>query len=136
MELLEAQKDLSIYKRLVQLLGDYQTNVPATGISNIFNKLLDKGIKAIPKDKTAQAILSYILFNKDQALIIECLLNQRFAKLPALYRPTYKDGNKKLTAFWFSNDNICDKSFNLLNLEDSIGHWCDESGKSVKLINV
>lgn len=134
---IEESKDVTLYKKLLQILGDYVGKFPATGVERLFQTAVDQGIRIMPKDKYALAILDDVLDNTPPAAI-QKLLNIRFSDLCVGIKPLYVDGRKHLTAFW-SRDNVAhDRVKELIDFVGSgkSGTWSDMDGDSVKLIDM
>lgn len=138
-QILEARKDLKLFKKLLMVLGDYCEHVPATGITKVFNSLLEVGsAKVLPKDKAAVEILWHILNQQgSSAHKVQELMNIRFSDLPACVRPCYMKDSRKQVAFWEKDGKKYDRVMSLINIESTAqGSWTDEAGKSVKLIDL
>jgi len=135
--LLNEAKDLSVYKKLINVLGDYTDRYPGTGVERLFRNAIDLGMKVMPSDKNAIAVLDSVLSNGSGPQRVQNLLNMRFADLPLVIKPTYKLGNRKEVAFWLSNEQIYDRVISLLNQSKSggKGKWCDIDGKGVDIID-
>jgi len=136
-KILEA-RDTTLYKKLVSALGEYTTNVPATGINNLFDFAVKHGAKILPKDKRALDILDYILSCDSTARIIHKLLNLRFSDLPTELRPISKVGRKHQVAHWARGASISDRVKDLIDWEGSgtAGKWADVDGEAVTLIDI
>jgi len=132
---LNEAKDLNVFKGLIIKFEEFTDRYPMTGISRIFRDILDRGIKVIPKDKTALNILDWLVKGDTDSKTVHNLLNLSFSDLPPSVRPIYKVGNRKLTAFWCKNGKIHDKVFSLLDFDGSKGYWSDEQGNKVVLID-
>jgi len=133
--LLEA-KNLSIYKKLLAVLSEWCDSVPGTGIAQWLDKIIEKGVKSIPSDKRAQAIIEYILDEHSVSSAVQFLTNWNFTNLPYDLKPVYKQGNKHLTAFW-KTDNMTEyKVKALLNPNAGKGSWTDQDGNKVTLLDV
>lgn len=136
MKITEA-KDVTVYKRLVQTLGEYCKKYPATGMDVYFDKAIEIGKKILPKDKRAQYILDVVLFSSTSSSeAVQNLLNMRFAELEMCCKPLYKDGRKTKVAYWSRGDRIYDRVRYLLNMDNQNGMWTDMEGKKVTLINL
>jgi len=133
--LLEA-KNLDIYKKLLTCLGEWCDSVPGTGIGQWLNKLIEQGVSSIPSDKRAQAILEYLLDEYSVPKAVQFLTNWNFSCLPYDLKPSYKDGNKHLTAFWKVGDMNEYKVKSLLNTGGPKGSWVDQDGNKVTLIDI
>jgi len=137
MKAITEAKDVTTYQKLIKVLGDYSTRFPATGIDTHFQAAIDNGIKIMPKDKQALAIISSVLDSDNTPASVHKLLNLRFTDLPMDTRPVMKSGRKKEVAFWNSSAGITDKVIGLINFEGAAGgKWCDINGNSVQLIDV
>lgn len=138
-QLLEKRGDLRLYKKLLLVLGEYCDRVPATGLSKVLDELLKAGsTKVLPKDQVAVNILWHILEqNSSSAAKVQDLMNNRFSDLPVCIRPCYMKDGRKHVAFWERDGKQYDRIMSLINLESTAqGHWTDEAGKSVKLIDL
>lgn len=136
-ELVEAKQEMGIFKALLRMLLDYSDKSTGTSITGILNQFLEVGIKALPRDRRALAILRHVLFCKETSSgKMQKLLNTRFSDLPVCIRPQYQEDKKILVAFWERDGKIYDKLFSLVNVETGKqGSWSSESGESVKLID-
>ena len=132
-------KDLSLYKKLLRLLGGYSDKFPATGVDKMFKSLVGVGMKSIPKDKRALDIL-VALFEQEKSVpaVVQMLLNIRFADLPLAVRPIYKNGRTKEVAFWEIDSKLHDKVITLLDFTGKApaGRWVDAEGKKVELLDM
>jgi len=129
---LSEAKDLSLYKKLVVLFDSFVDNYPGTGVGNIYRNSIENGIKSMPKDKAALAIINYAICNYS----VSDILNRRFSELPITVKPMYKTGYKKLCAFYCVDGKLLDRVINLLNFEGKQGTWTDENCKKVSLIDL
>ena len=132
-------KDLEIQKRLLYLFGEYSSEVPATGASALFSKLVKNGLSGMPKDKRALAILSKVVkSDKSIPAKIQEILNLRFSGLPIEVRPIYKNGNMKEVAFWERGGKIYDQVISLIDFDGKTrsGSWVDARGHKVDLIDM
>jgi len=137
LEKLSEAKDLSLYKTLLLVLGDYSDKFPATGVSQLFKRALDTGMKIIPKDDRAVEILSVILGSSDSIPAkVQKLLNLRFADLDYTIKPIYKNGNRKEVAFYQKDGKVNDKVLSLLHIDSQGGNWSDAKGEKVSLIDL
>lgn len=132
---LNEAKDLDVFKGLIVKFEEFTDRYPMTGISRIFKDILDRGLKVIPKDRTALDILYWIVKRDTDSKTVHDLLNLSFSDLPPTVRPIYKVGNRKLTAFWCKKGKVYDKVFSLLDFDGSRGYWSDELGNKVGLID-
>jgi len=130
-------KDVTIYKKLLRVLGDYSHRFPATGVDRLFQSAVDNGIKIMPKDKLALRIIKTILDYESTPAAVQKLLNTRFTTLPAELQPKTKNGRRKEVAFWMVNDRVGDKVVDLINFEGSgKGYWTSISGERVEIIDM
>lgn len=136
-KLLES-KNLDLYRRLLRILGTYCKSVPATGVDRLFDQVVETGIRVLPKDKVALAILDYILQEKDVPNSVQTLLNIHFSCLPVKVRPLVKKGRRHEVAFWSKGDQKFDCVKDLLDPEGSgrAGKWTDMNGEPVQLIDM
>jgi len=136
--ILENEKDLTTYEKLLKAFADYTTAFPATGCDTMFNILLNRKTAVIPKDKDAVKILDYVLGSKENAAgIVQQILNMRFCDLPVECKPMYEHEAEKKVACWKQNDVISDKVVSLLDLGQKgkiEGFVCCYSGEKVKLL--
>lgn len=138
MDLLEARKDLSIYKTLLNVLGKYTDEFPATGLDKNVETLIQHGKKIVTTNKAAQKAIESIFCTEESIPAkVQRFLNLRFAQLDLDVRPQYKKGNKKCIAFWCEGGKLYDKVKDLINWEGkkASGYWSDEDGKKVTLID-
>jgi len=135
---LNEAKNLNLFKRLLRILGEYCKNVPATGTDRLFNAAVEQGIKIMPKDKTALAILDKVLDEKSVPESVQELLNMRFANCPIECRPLVKKGRTHEVASWARGTLISDKVKDLINWDggSGAGKWSDLEGKKVDLIDM
>lgn len=128
--------DVSLYQKLLKVLGTYSAAVPATGVDNLFNVVAEHGKKVLPKDKKALEILGYVLSCGTPARVVHKLLNWRFSDLPVEHRPMMKNGRKHLVASWSRDTEISDKIKDLIDfdLSGTAGRWTDIEGDKVSLI--
>jgi len=131
-------RDVKVYKKLLRVLGDYSIRAPATGVDKLFDTVVEYGMKIMPKDKKALAILNYILSNPIP-IAIQKLLNMRFSDLPKVeFRPIYRVGNKHQVAWWNNNNQVFDKIQSLIDFKGigKTGQWTDINGENVTLIDL
>jgi len=133
--LIEA-KDLNTYKKLLRTLGEYTDKFPSTGVDKYFKQALENGKKIMPKNKRALEIIDSVLRGSDSAPgAVQQFLNIRFADLPIEVRPLYKEGNRKVVAFWDKGGAVQDKVLGLIAWDGkSAGFWSDADGKKVTLL--
>ena len=131
-------KDISIYQRLLQVLGDYSGSIPCTGVDKLFDVASEHGKKILPKDKKALEILDYILSGGTTARVVHKLLNLRFSDLPVECRPIMKDGRKHLVTHWSREKKISDRVKDLIDfdLSGKTGHWVDIDGEKADLLPI
>ena len=131
-------KDVKVYKRLLAVLGGYSTNFPATGVSGLFDTVVDQGKKILPNDKQALSIIDFVLQDASEPAAVQKLLNMRFSDVPTEYRPVTKNGNKHEVAFWVRNGVISDRVKDLIDFSNvgKQGGWCDVDGEKVTLIDL
>jgi hypothetical protein len=137
---LNEAKDLSVYKELLRVIGEYTDLFPATGVDRIFTTLVKKGIKTVPKDKKALQILSQVVGRKAVDSVpgaVSDLLNVRFSELAFNFKPVYLRGRSREVAFWSKNGRLYDKVISLLSLGDEkVEGWVDVHGKKVELVDL
>lgn len=139
MSILDEAKDLSLYKKILRLVGDYDDQYPATGVGALFSSMVENGIRVMPKDDRAISILEFVIFDsKSVPAKVQELLNLRFSGLPTLMRPCFKNGRSKEVAFWERNGKVFDKVIDLLDPsgEGSKGGWSNCKGEKVTLIDM
>lgn len=136
--MINESKDVSLYKKMVSAFGEFTEMYPGTGASKIYQALLSKGHKCMPKDKRAQDILFFCLDNKSDSGAAQCLMNTNFSSLPTVLCPNYLENKKKMIAFWNASGQLCSKAIDLVDLEMTSGKkfWSDEKGEKVTLIDV
>jgi len=135
---IQEARDVSIYQRLLKVLGDYSASVPATGVDALFDTVAEHGKKVLPKDKKALEILDYILSSGVTARVVHKLLNLRFSDLPVECRPITKNGRKHLVAHWSGDKKISDRVKDLVDWDDKggVGYWANIDGEKVSLLNL
>lgn len=128
-------KDLSVYRRLLKVLGGYSDNFPGTGVGRMFDAALEHGKKILPKDTLAISILDHILKTNSGAAAVSKILNLRLSELPVELRPLIKDGKRKIVAHWAREALVGDKIKDLIDWEGTgkKGHWANTDGEKVKL---
>ena len=133
-------KNLTVYKRLLNVLGDYKMNTPATGVDRMFDILINSGASILPKDKLALNILDHILNTaKNPPAAVQALLNTRFACLPAEFKPIIKGENSKHeVAMWTIGKTIYDRVKDLINWssDKQTGSWTDINGVKAEIIDM
>jgi len=136
-EVLIEAKNLTVYKKLLRVLGEYTDKFSSTGVTRLFNNAKDKGIKIIPKDKRAIDILNHVLSIDSVPSAVQHFLNLRFSDLPIELKPIYKNGNRNEVSFWEKDGNIHDKVSTLVSFNDEKGGaWVDVNGKKVVLVDM
>lgn len=133
--LLEAT-DLTIYKKLIRVLGSYSSKFPSTGIDKLFTQACEIGKKIMPTDARAMAIIEELLDNDSIPAIVQKMQNTRFVNLNYMLKPTIKNGRKKETAFWCVDDKVGDKIIDLIDFNGvgKKGFWCDVTGAKATLV--
>jgi hypothetical protein len=131
-------KDVSIYKRLLRVLGDYKEAHAGTDIDDYFDRLTSpKGIKMLPKDKHALVILDCVLKGPSVPGIIQKLFNCRFASLPICVKPMYKVGRRTRVASWTRGMYVTDMVKELIDWEGKgRGSWTDIDSNKVTLLDL
>lgn len=130
-------KDVSLYKKMLNILGNYIDRFPATGCEKLFQVAVEQGVKIIPKDRAALNVLDHI-FDECAPTAIQKLLNIRFSDLPVCVKPLYKNGRKHLVAFW-NRDNVAyDRVKELIDFAGTgkAGSWSNLDGDKVTLIDM
>lgn len=132
---LQESKELGVFKLLLTKFGEYAEKYPLSGIMKHLDMALANGKKVCPKDEKAKEIIELVLHNGSASEAIQYLLNRRFCDLPALNQPFYKDGNKRVVAFWCKKEGVVsDRIKDLLNLDgEASGYWCDLEGKKISV---
>jgi hypothetical protein len=135
---IQEAKDVVLYQKLLQTLGDYASRVPSTGVDALFGAVTKQGKKILPKDKKALEILDYIFSSGSTARIIHKLLNFRFSDLPIVCRPLMKDGRKQLVAHFGRDGKVTDRVKDLVDWENTgkPGVWTTIDGDKVSLIQI
>ncbi len=134
-DIIREAKDVSIYQRLIQQLGDYSKNFAFTGVDKLFKKAVETGKSILPSDKNALKILDYVLQGESSSGVVQKLLNTRFSDLPMEVRPLCKSGKGKEVAFWMVKERMGDKVKDLINFDDEgKGHWVDVNGEKATLL--
>jgi len=129
-------RDVTVYKALIQVLGDYSKSYGMTGVSRLFQKAVDNGVKILPKDKDALTIIINTIMVGSSSEAVQKLINTRFTTLPMNTRPITKVGRAKEVAFWNSNGKVGDKVLDLINFDGKAsGYWSDVQGNKVSLID-
>ena len=130
--------NVSLYQKLLQILGGYSIDIPATGVDNLFDTAAESGKKIMPKDKKAVAILTWLLSCGAPSQVVQKLLNLRFSDLPVEIRPITKAGRKHQTALFGRGRKISDQIKDLIDFEGSgkKGQWVDIDGEKVELIDI
>ena len=131
-------KDVSIYKKLLKVLGDYSTSFPATGVTGLFDVAIEQGKKILPNDKQALDIIDCLLSDESNPAAVQKFLNCRFSDLPIEYRPISKKGNKHEVASWERNGIVSDRAKALIDfgVVGKKGKWSDIDGQSVTLVDI
>lgn len=133
---IQEAKDVSVYKRLVQVLGDYSKGFPFTGVDKLFQSAVNGGKKILPGDKFALKILDYVLQGESSSGVVQKLLNIRFSDLPVEFRPLSKKDRRKEVAFWMLKDRMGDKVIDLISFDnEGKGHWVTADGEKATLID-
>jgi len=130
-------KETTIYKKLLNIFGDFCDNHPATSVDGLFELLIEKGIKILPKDKRALDILNCMVCGCDSIpMQVQKILNMRFGNLPTELKPITKSGRRHEIAFWCKDGSVFDQVKMLLNFEGKgVGFWSDANGEKVTLID-
>ena len=136
-KLITEAKDVKLYSRLLQVLGDYDTKIPCTGVSSFFNTAVESGTKILPKDIYALAILNWVLNCGSTPSIIQRLLNLRFADLPADVRPLIKNQRKHEVPLWSRDGQLSDRVKDLIDwaVTGKSGEWADVDGNKQEVID-
>lgn len=137
--ILSEAKDVSVYKKLLNCIGEWTDKYPASGLDTQLEILMDKGKKLLPKDKRALDILDYIFVsNKDSVPgAIQQFLNTRFLDLPTDIKPLTKTGRRFEVAHWSRDGRLYDKVKDLIDFSGigKTGFWADVDGKKVVLLD-
>lgn len=136
MERLFEAKNLDVYKKLLRILSEYCKTMPMSGMNRLFDQVVEKGMKILPKDKLALEILDYVLQEDNVASSIQDLLNMRFSCLPPACLPQRQKDQK--IASWKRGELISDKIKDLINWEGTgtAGSWSNSKGEKVNLIDM
>ena len=129
--------NVTIYKKLLNIFGDFCDKFPASSVDTLFELLVSQGIKVLPKDKRALDILKYMTAECDSIpMRVQNILNKRFSNLPAELRPITKSGRRHEIAFWCKDGEVFDQVKKLLNFEgNATGYWSDADGKKLQLLD-
>jgi hypothetical protein len=147
-KIIQEAVDVSLYKRVLDLLADYTEFAPATGISQLLDQALEQGKSVIPHNKKAIEILEWIFMgacepDRPKALhagppsagVCQKLMNMRFCDLPVICRPRYRDGKQLIVACWSRGGIISDRIKDLMAWEGKTGgSWTDLDGNTVTLV--
>jgi hypothetical protein len=129
--------DLQIYSRLVTAFAEYVDTAPGSGMGRWLDQLTEIGIKAVPSDKRAQAVLDHVLRSRSSAFAVQQFGNASFADLPIGVRPQYLDDKKRIvTASWKHGDRVYARVQQLIAWDGKPGNWCDAQGNNIKLVDV
>lgn len=135
-------RDLTLYKQLLRTLGEYTDSFPATGVDRIFNSMVRRGLKSVPKDKKALDILDSLIYgcpggDPSMPRIVSDLLNKRFSDLPFPVRPVFMNGRKREVAFFSKGGRLHDRVISLLLVGDEpVEGWVDVNGKKVEIVDM
>ena len=131
-------KDVSVYKKLLKVLGGYTSNFPATGVTGLIDVSIEQGKKILPSDKQALDILDFVLSDESEPAAVQKLLNLRFSDIPIEHRPISKKANKHEVASWERNGIVSDRVKALVDFENigKKGKWSDIDGELVTLIDI
>lgn len=134
-EILEA-RDVTVYKRLLRVLGDYVEDNAGTEYAELLNRACDKGKQIMPKDKRALAILDCVLKGDTVPRIIQNLFNLRFTNLPIDVKPMFKN-RRVVVASWTRGMYTSDRVKDLIDFEGKgQGKWTDIDKKKVTLLDM
>jgi len=135
---IQEAKDVSLYQKLLKVLGEYSSSVPCTGVDNLFDTVASQGKKVLPKDKKALEILDWVLSGGSTARVVHKLLNLRFSDLPIECRPITKNGRKHLIAHFGRDGKISDRVKDIVDWENTgkAGRWVDIDGEAVSLLPI
>ena len=128
-------RDLRLFRRMLRVLSDYSTNVPATGVDRLFDIATEKGTGILPKDKHAIAILKYVFSIEPSAAAVHKMLNLRFSDLPAEVKPMAKHERRQIVASWSMDGSVSDRVKDLVDWDATSkqGMWTDIDGKKVEV---
>jgi len=120
---------------MLSMLGDYDSNVPMTGIGHLFDVLAKKSTAILPKDKHAQAILRHVFAGDNSAASIHKMLNIRFSDLPDGLKPMALKDDRKIVASWSRDGHVSDRVRDLVDWDDTSkqGQWTDIKGDKVEV---
>ncbi len=129
-------RDVSVYKKLLNVLSCWSNKFPLTGIDSYLDKAVENGKSILPKDKRALAILDHLLSSDSFAEAVSNLLNMRFADLPTDLKPLAKIDKKCQLAFWNAGGIVTDRVKSLINFDKGeAGFFCDIDGVRVTLLD-
>lgn len=131
-------KDISVYKKLLEVLSLWSEHFPMTGVDGFLEKAVEYGKSILPKDKQALSILQFILSKESFSAAVSALLNTRFSDLPANLKPFTKTGRRMELAFWCVDGRVSDMVKDLVNFKGfkTQGFFCDTEGNKVELIDL
>jgi hypothetical protein len=134
---LDEATNLNVYKQLLVLFSKFIDQYPGTGAGNIYRSIMQNGLKIVPKDKRVLDILEYII-GLGEFKSVQELLSKSFSDLPITIRPVYKEGTRKITAFWEVDGVLYNKIIDLINIDGSggTGKWVNEKGEKIKLMDL
>jgi len=120
---------------MLAMLGEYDTNVPMTGVGNLFNTLAKKNTAILPKDRHAQAILRHVFSGDNSAASIHKMLNIRFSDLPDGFKPMAEKDEKRIVASWSRDGHVSDRVRDLVDWDATgkQGNWTDIKGDKVEV---
>ena len=73
---LNEQKDLNIYKKLLEVLSDYVEHFPGTPTQGLFERCLIEGLKIVPKDEKQEILEGILNSGKSIPIIVQDIINK------------------------------------------------------------
>jgi hypothetical protein len=130
-------KNVDIYKRLLNIFGDFCDKYPCGSVDVLFDQLVEKGIKCLPGDARALAILDYMVCQCESSSAgVQKILNMRFIDLPVDLKPIAKKGKRHEICFWCKDGQVSNQIKSLLNFESSKkGSWSNANCEKVELLD-
>ena len=133
-------KNITVYRKLLNTLGDYIGGAPCTGVDALFKILVKEGMKILPKDKYALNIIDHILTcSKNTPAAVHALVNTRFACLPTEFKPMIKSKDGKYEVAMFTRGKtIYDRVKDLIDFDvtNQAGNWTDINGDKAEIIDM
>lgn len=98
--------------------------------------MLELGLKCVPKDVKALAILDQVM-NNEPPVAINKLVNGSFSEFLEDVRPIYRTEQGLVsTAAWCVGDKPSNRVVSLISTTGEAGYWCDSNGTKVSVIAI